>query len=135
MDAHQPALLGLGPLEARVMNALWKGGAAASVGDVLARLNLGVEREISYSAVKAVLLTLTRKGWVEKRADGRANLFSPKLSQEQYQQQSIAHVVRPLMRSHRNPLLAQIVDEVVADDDTLAEFERLLKERKERRRG
>lgn len=132
---EQPALLGLGPLEARVMRALWTVGEAASVGDVLAELNRGADRDLSYSAVKAVLLTLTRKGWTGKRADGRANLYSPKLSPDEFQRQSVAQVVRPLMRTHRNPLLAQIVDEVVADGDILAEFERLLEERKGRQRG
>ena len=117
------------------MSSLWAAGEAASVGEVLAQLNRASDRELSYSTVKAVLLTLTRKGWVGKRADGRANLYSPKLSRDEFQRQSIAQVVSPLMRTHRNPLLAQIVDEVVADDDILAEFERLLKERKGSQRG
>lgn len=132
---RQPPLLGLGSLEARIMCALWAAGRATSVGDVLAKLNRGAERALSYSAVKAVLLNLTRKGWVSKRADGRANVFAPKLSHDEYEQRSVAQIVQPLLRSHRNPLLAHIVDEVVADDDALAEFERLLAQRKAQHRG
>ena len=136
MAAHRSAeLLCLGPLEARVMRVLWAARGPANVGDVLLELNRGGGRPLSYSTAKAVLLNLTRKGWVSKRADGRANVFAPQLSHDEYEQRSVAQIVQPLLRSHRNPLLAHIVDEVVADESALAEFERLLAQRKAQHHG
>ncbi len=129
-------VLGVGPLEARVMNALWHRADWSSVGEVQALLNAGsLHRPISYSAVKAVLLNLTKKRFTKKRSVGRANVFLPLRSPAEHQQRAVADIVNPLLRNHRNPLFAQIVDEVVADESVLAEFERLLAERKAKHRG
>ena len=127
----QGRVLGVGPLEARVMQALWRRADWSSVGEVQSLLNAGSkDKQISYSAVKAVLLNLTKKDFTKKRSIGRANVFLPLHSQEEHQRQAVADIVSPLLRNHRNPLFAQIVSEVVADQSALAEFERLLAERK-----
>ncbi len=132
----QGRVLGVGPLEARVMRALWRRADWSSVGEVQALLNAGSkDKQISYSAVKAVLLNLTKKHCTKKRSIGRANVFLPLRSQEEHQRQAVAEIVNPLFRSHRNPLFVQIVSEVVADETALAEFERLLAERKANHRG
>jgi hypothetical protein len=44
----------------------------------------------------------------------------------------ITQMVRPLLRTQRNPFLTHLVNELVDDDKSLAEFERLLAERKKR---
>ncbi len=135
-STERDPVLGVGPLEARVMRALWRRGDWSSVGDVQAALNAGPKaKQISYSAVKAVLLNLTKKQFTKKRSIGRANVFLPLKSQEDHQRQAVAEIVSPLLRNHRNPLFVQIVSEVVADQSALAEFERLLAERKANPRG
>lgn len=131
----QERVLGVGPLEARVMQALWSRADWSSVGEIQALLKDGPQgKPISYSAVKAVLLNLTRKRLTKKRSIGRANVFLPLRSQDEHQQQAVAEIVSPLLRNHRNPLFVQIVSEVVADRKALAEFERLLAERKAKQR-
>jgi predicted transcriptional regulator len=132
----QDRVLGVGPLEARIMQALWHRADWSSVGEVQALLNAGSnEKQISYSAVKAVLLNLTKKHFTKKRSIGRANVFLPLHSHEEHQRQAVADIVTPLLRNHRNPLFVQIVSEVVADQSALAEFERILAERKGKNRG
>jgi predicted transcriptional regulator len=121
-------------LEARVLETLWRRADWSSVGDVQAVLNAdSPNKPISYSAVKAVLLNLTKKRLTKKRSIGRANVFLPLSSQEEHQRQAVAHIVGPLLRNHRNPLFVQIVSEMVADQSALAEFELLLAERKAKR--
>jgi predicted transcriptional regulator len=113
------------------MQALWRRADWSSVGEVQALLNAASkDKPISYSAVKAVLLNLTKKDFTKKRSIGRANVFLPLHSQDEHQRQAVADIVNPLLRNHRNPLFAQIVSEVVADQSALAEFERLLAARK-----
>jgi predicted transcriptional regulator len=132
----QGEVLGVGPLEARVMQALWRRADWSSVGEVQMLLNAESQaKPISYSAVKAVLLNLTKKQFTKKRSIGRANVFLPLRSHEEHQRQAVADIVNPLLRNHRNPLFVQIVSEVVADQSALAEFERLLAERKAKNRG
>ncbi len=135
-SAERDPVLGVGPLEARVMRALWQRGDWSSVGEVQKVLNAGTKsKQISYSAVKAVLLNLTKKKFTKKRSIGRANVFLPLQSQQEHQSQAVADIVTPLLRNHRNPLFVQIVSEVVADQSALAEFERLLAERKAKSHG
>lgn len=125
------SVLGVGPLEARVMEALWRRADWSTVGEIQSLLNAESQgKPISYSAVKAVLLNLTKKRLTKKRSVGRANVFLPLRSQEEHRRQAVAHIVGPLLRNHRNPLFVQIVGEMVADQSALAEFEQLLAERK-----
>lgn len=77
-----------------------------------------------------MLLNLTKKLFTKKRSVGRANVFLPLRSEQAHQRQAVAHIVTPLLRNHRNPLFVQIVSEMVTDRSALAEFERLLAERK-----
>jgi len=65
----------LGPLEADVMDAVWATGQAVTVSDlmdVLARR----KKPLAYSTIKTILTNLADKGYLVKRAAGRANSFA-----------------------------------------------------------
>jgi predicted transcriptional regulator len=115
----------LGPLESEVMEILWALGGWVTVAEVLE------ERELrggssAYSTVKAVLQNLHDKGHLKKRPDGKQNVFTPVFTRGQFARRAVGRVVDPLLRHHRNPLLAHIVDELIDDDDAIAELSRLL---------
>jgi predicted transcriptional regulator len=115
----------LGPLESEVMEILWALGGWVTVAEVLE------ERELrggssAYSTVKAVLQNLHDKGHLKKRPDGKQNVFTPVLTREQFARRAVGRVVDPLLLHHRNPLLAHIVDELIDDEDAIAELSRLL---------
>jgi predicted transcriptional regulator len=72
------------------------------------------------------LQNLHDKSHLKKRPDGKQNVFTPVLTREQFARQAVGRVVEPLLRHHRNPLLAHIVEELIGDEDVLAELEMLV---------
>ncbi len=123
----------LGPLESEIMEAVWSLGRWVSVGDVLEqRERLGV-RAGSYSTIKNVMANLHEKGHLRKRPAGKQNEFVPALSREEFARRAVGRVVDPLLRNHRHPLFAHIVDQLLDDENAIAEFEALIDERRKAR--
>lgn len=115
----------LGPLESEVMEIVWALGGWVSVSDVLEeRERRG--KSSAYSTVKAVMQNLHDKRHLRKRPHGKQNLFTPVLTREMFARRAVGRVVDPLLRDHRNPLLAHIVDELIEDKDAIAELETLI---------
>ncbi len=115
----------LGPLESEVMEDLWARGGWVTVSEVMAeRERRG--NELAYSTIKAVMQNLHNKGHLKKRPDGKQNVFTPVLAREEFARRAVSRVVDPLLRHHRNPLLAHIIDELIDDEEAIAEFETLL---------
>jgi predicted transcriptional regulator len=122
----------LGPLESRVMEALWSATNEVSVADVLAVLSKR-KPVLSYSTVKAVLSNLVLKGHAKKRSIGRSNAFAARTSRAAFQRHVVSEVIDSLIQSYREPVLAHLVDELTLDDKTLDELERLIAEKRQAR--
>jgi len=123
----------LGPLEADVINAVWLADAPVTVADVMQLLNQR-RKALAYSTIKTILTNLAHKGYLSKRASGRANTFAAKQTKPEFERNVVDGVVSSLLRDYRNPLLAHLADELSADPQAIAEFERLLAQRKTSRR-
>jgi BlaI family penicillinase repressor len=114
------------------MNAVWAAGAPVSVADVMPALNRQ-HKALAYSTIKTILTNLTEKGYLSKRASGRANTFVAKQTKQEFEREVVDGVVGSLLRDYRNPLLAHLADELSTDPEAIVEFERLLAQRKQRR--
>ena len=114
------------------MNAVWTAGSPVTVSDVMPILNRR-NKALAYSTIKTILTNLTEKGYLSKRASGRANTFAAKQTKEQFERAVVDGVVSSLLRDYRNPLLAHLADELSADPEAIEKFERLLAQRKQMR--
>jgi predicted transcriptional regulator len=123
----------LGPLEAELMEAVWRAGAPVSVGDVREGLE-GGRRLLAYSTIKAVLTNLTEKGHLRRHLVGRGHAYVAVQPRHVFQQRVVTDVVDSLMRDYREPLLVHLADELLDDRDMLRELERLIAEKKRTRR-
>jgi predicted transcriptional regulator len=123
----------LGPLEHRIMHALWNAGRFVAVSEVVAALDSEATSSPSYSAVKAVLLNLVDKKLVRQRKAGRAKEYRPAMERDEFERGVVDAVVTPLLRSHRSPLLAHIADELLEDAESMAQFEALIARRRAER--
>jgi predicted transcriptional regulator len=119
----------LGPLESRIMQVIWKESRAFSVGEVHRALSKR-GRAISYSAVKAVLNNLTGKGRLTKTREGKVTFFAAAMSREAFEARLVSTVVRSLKRNFGRVAIAELVDQLAVDKETLAEFESLIAQRK-----
>ena len=132
-DVFRPSRTGaaavLGPLEGEIMEIVWKAEGEASVPDVHRALTSD-GRVLSYSAVKAVLNNLADKGRLQKSRRGKATFFEPTTSREAFEAQVVSTVVSSLKRNFGAPVIAQLVQELAVDDETLKEFERVIAQRK-----
>ena len=74
--------LGLGELEAQVMNALWSRGEWLTAAEVHAIV--GRRRRLAYTTVMTVLVRLYEKGVLDRQRRGRAFAYHPVQTNEEY---------------------------------------------------
>lgn len=76
----------LGPLEAEVMRVVWDLGEV-QVEDV--QRHLARERPIAYTTIMTVMSRLTEKGFLKRRKEGRAYVYTARIAREQAARRSL----------------------------------------------
>lgn len=120
---------GLGPLEQRVMKIVWRTGEV-SVRDVYAQL----EETLAYTTLMTTLDRLHKKGLLERRKEGRAFFYAPRVSPKEFERSITRSLIdRLLGRGAQGvePVLACIVDAVSDHDrELLNELDHLIREKR-----
>lgn len=120
-----------GPLEADVMEVLWQGHELA-VRDVQARL----ARPIAYTTVMTTLDRLFKKGFVHRRRQGRAYVYTAAYGRHEIHATVTSGLLGSLLdnaAATATPVLSNLVDMVADRDDRLLdELERLVRDKRER---
>jgi len=126
---NEVASLALGTLERAVLDEIWK-RREVSVRDVY----LAFETRIAYTTLMTTLDRLYKKRLLERRKDGRAFLYCPVVSREEFEHGIREDVIDGLLGDGAEgvrPVLACIVETVSEHDRKLLdELERLVKEKK-----
>ncbi|MGH3860101.1 BlaI/MecI/CopY family transcriptional regulator, partial [Actinokineospora sp.] len=73
---------GFGELEAVVMDRVWRREGTSTVRAVFEELL--EQREIAYTTVMSTMDNLHRKGWLSRTRHGKAFLYRPTLTREEY---------------------------------------------------
>lgn len=120
----------LGDLEREVMQAIWQRGEM-SVREIHAVF--GDERA-AYTTLMTTLNRLHHKGLLERRKEGKAFFYAPRVSRSEFTQSVARDVIDGLLgqtNGETQPVLACIVDAVGERDGAmLDELERLLQEKR-----
>ena len=120
----------LGELEREIMEAFWERGEM-SVREI--HVGFGEERA-AYTTLMTTCDRLHKKGLLDRRMEGRAFLYAPRISRDQFTQSIAKDVIDGLLGKtdgEITPILACIVDAVgERDDEMLNELERLLQEKR-----
>jgi predicted transcriptional regulator len=123
------ASLALGKLERQVLDETWS-RRETSVRDIY--LTFG--ETIAYTTLMTTLDRLYKKRLLSRRKDGRAFLYSPAVSREEFEHGIREDVIDGLLGDGAEgvrPVLACIVETVSEHDrELLDELERLIKEKK-----
>jgi len=131
-----------GPLEIRVLEALWSCAAPACVRDLQPRF-----AGVAYTTLMTTLDRLFRKGTLARDKRGRAFYYAPKTSREQLISQlagsAFAHLLPALSgvegpgeHAAVRPILSMFVDTVGARDRALLdELESLVRARRDELKG
>ncbi|WIX79233.1 BlaI/MecI/CopY family transcriptional regulator [Amycolatopsis carbonis] len=73
---------GFGDLEAVIMDCLWSRDGETTVREVFEELRR--RREIAYTTVLSTMDNLHRKDWLARKREGKAFLYWPTCTREQY---------------------------------------------------
>src|ERR1022692_107037 len=115
-----------GPLEWKVLEALWQAPGEASVRDLQPQLP-----DIAYTTLMTTLDRLYRKGVLARSKQGRAFLYSPRLTRPQFESARVASALRVALNGDDAalvPLMSFFVEAVSdRDHDLLDELEALVR--------
>ena len=99
----------LGPLEAVVMERLWKRGTA-TVRDVVD--DLGRTRALAYTTIMTIMTRLHEKGLLERSRDGKTYVYRPAFSKEEHRARLSRELVRGLVDEFGDVALAHFAEEL-----------------------
>ena len=127
--ADSQAYRRLGPLEWRVLEALWARSMPASVRDLQPEFP-----DIAYTTLMTTLDRLHRKDILVRDKQGRAFFYQPKQTRSEFDSARAADALRVALNadgSQLTPLLSFFVQAVgEKDDDLLDELEALVRARR-----
>ena len=99
----------LGPLEAVVMERLWKRGEA-TVRDIVD--DLSRTRSLAYTTVMTIMTRLHAKGLLARVRDGKTYRYRPAFSREEHRERLSRDLVRGLVDEFGEVALAQFAAEL-----------------------
>ena len=119
--------MALGQLERQVLDQAWQRGEV-SVRDIF----IAFEEKIAYTTLMTTLDRLFKKRLLDRRKNGRAFLYVPAVSREEFEHGIREDVIDGLLSGAEvGPILACIVETVSENDRRLLdELDRLVREKK-----
>ena len=120
----------LGQLERGILERLWSLGREASVRELQDEFS----GTLAYTTLMTTLDRLFKKGLLDRRREGRAFLYRPRVTPEQLRQELAADVIDSLLGQSSEaarPVMSTFIDAVEDRDAALLdELERLIRARK-----
>jgi predicted transcriptional regulator len=117
----------LGELETAVMELLWR-EPGQTVNDVEERLR--DKREIAHTTVLTTLDRMHRKGYLLREKQGKAFVYSPRYTREEFERGVAQEVIGALLGQFTEPALSAFVDLVGDDNKTLDQLEVMIREKR-----
>lgn len=99
----------LGPLEAAVMERLWKRGDA-TVRDIVD--DLARTRSLAYTTVMTIMSRLHAKGLLDRSREGKTYVYRPAFTREEHRARLSRDIVRGLVDEFGELALAQFAAEL-----------------------
>jgi BlaI family penicillinase repressor len=116
----------ISPAEWEVLNVVWD-RASATAPEVYE--SLSSETGWHQKTVNTFLTRLAEKGILTIRREGKANVYTPKLSREQCVRRESESFLQRVFRGASGPLLAHFCEEADLSDDEIAQLRKLLQQR------
>jgi predicted transcriptional regulator len=93
----------LGPLEAEVMDRLWK-RRSATVRDIVE--DLGRSRQLAYTTVMTIMTRLHAKGLLDRSRDGKTYVYKPSFTRQEHRERLTRDLARGLVAEFGDAALA-----------------------------
>ncbi len=114
----------LGELETAVMELLWKepGQSVNEVEDLLRQ-----KRGSAHTTVSTTLDRMHRKGYLTREKQGKAFLYAPRYTREEFERGLAQEVLGALLNQFTEPALSAFVDLVGDDTSRLDKLEAMIR--------
>ena len=112
-------------LELEILKILWK-QSPLPVREVRARLDAEAGRPLAHSSVITMLNIMHRKGFVRRRKDGKAFLFSPKVPKERVTGKMMGDLLSRVFDGSPSAMVLNLIETADLDAGELAELRRLI---------
>ncbi len=124
----------LGPLERRVMDALWRRGPS-SARQILDVLNRDAERMLAYTTVMTILVRLNEKGYATRQPHGRKFEYSAAVGPDELADAAGRRDLERLLERYGAPAVARFAEDLERESPDLVRRLRALAESGERKTG
>jgi len=121
----------LGELETAVMELLWR-ERKLTVNQVEERLRQ--RRQIAHTTVLTTLDRMHRKGYLTREKSGKAFVYTPRYSREEFERGLAQEVLGALLGGLGEPVLSTFVELVGEDEAKLERLEELIRRKREGKR-
>ena len=122
----RPAKSGLTRLELKIMQVIWRRGAS-TVNDVQAEM----EPPLAYTTVQTMLNILEKKGKLQRELQGRAFVYSAKVTEAKAVGQSVRDLVDRMFGGSSEELVMSLLKSRQIDARRLAKLTEQFKKRRE----
>ena len=112
-------------LELEILKVLWV-EAPLPVREVRARLEADAGRTLAHSSVITMLNIMVRKGYLRRRKEGKAFLFSPKLEQHTLRRGVLGDLATRLFGGSPAEMALNLIETADIDAAELAEIRKLI---------
>ena len=114
--------------ELDVMIALWNGHQEMTRSEIEEFMNQ--KKKLAPTTILTLLSRLEKKNFVSVKKEGKANLYSALVTQEEYQQQEGKHVLEKLYDNSLKNFVASLYQGKQIDQNDIEELESFLQELK-----
>jgi predicted transcriptional regulator len=94
-------------VELQLMNVIWS-LQHCTVKEV--QIEISKERELAYTSVATIMKILESKGIVKSVKSDKAHLYSPLISKENYEKQSLEHLAENLFQGDSSMMVMRLLD-------------------------
>jgi predicted transcriptional regulator len=102
-------------LEAEVMEELWSEGEA-TVRTVMEALNKSARKERAYTTYMTIMARLHAKGVLDRRREGKTDLYAPRLDREEFMTSRARAEVEGLVAEYGDVALSHFARQVASLD-------------------
>ncbi len=112
-------------LELEILKVLWD-QSPLPVREVRARLDAQANRPLAHSSVITMLNIMHRKGFLRRRKQGKAFLFSPKVKKENVTGKMMGDLHWRAFNGSPSAMVLNLIETADLDSEELAELRRLI---------
>jgi len=103
-------------LESEVMEAVWAAAGESSVRAVMDHLNARATKPRAYTTYMTIMARLYKKGLLERRREGKTDLYAPAYTRDEYQALRARSAVDELVDEYGDVALSHFARQMASLD-------------------